>query len=97
MVGWVIREQFDGKMIRNGSNQGTKKEWYIKFISIEITFDKAPNYFINFTYLFILFLMTILSQSLFTLMRGHFMALSFFTRRHTSEFFLINLLIRLFL
>ena len=45
MVGWVIREQFDGKMIRNGSNQRTKKEWYIKFIRIEITFDKAPNYF----------------------------------------------------
>jgi len=83
-------------MIRNGSNQRTKKEWYIKFISIEIAFEKA-YYFYKLYILFILFLMTILSQSLFTLMRGHFMALSFFTRRHTSEFFLINLLIRLFL
>jgi hypothetical protein len=97
MVGWVIREQFDGKNDPKRQQPVDKERMYIKFISIEIAFDKAPNCFINFTYLFILFLVTILSQSLFTLMRSHFMALSFFTRRHTSEFFLINLLIRLFL
>jgi hypothetical protein len=34
--------------------------------------------------LFIFLLMTVLSQSLFTLVRRNFMTLSFFTTRHTS-------------
>ena len=93
----MIREQFDGKNDPKRQQPVDKERMVYKVYRNRDRLDKAPNYFINFTYLFILFLMTILSQSLFTLMRGQFMALSFFTRRHTSEFFLINLLIRLFL
>lgn len=37
--------------------------------------------------LFLLTLMTILSQSFLTLMRRNFMTLSFFTTRHTQIFF----------
>jgi len=37
--------------------------------------------------LFIPLFMTVLSQSFLTLMRCHFMAFPFFTRRHNQEFF----------
>jgi len=37
--------------------------------------------------LFIPLFMTVFSQSFFTLMRCHFMAFPFFTRRHNQEFF----------
>jgi hypothetical protein len=45
---------------------------------------RPGQYFKN---LFISFFMTVLSQSLFTLMRRNFMTLSFFTTRHTSLMF----------
>ena len=44
--------------------------------------------------LFVSFLMTILSQSFFSLVCRHFMSFSFFTRRHGQFFFKINLIIR---
>jgi hypothetical protein len=38
----VIREQFDGKNDPKRQQPVDKKEWYIKFIILEITFEKTP-------------------------------------------------------
>ena len=45
MVGWVIWEQIDGVNDPKRQQPVTMKEWYIKFISIEIAFEKVLSYF----------------------------------------------------
>jgi len=84
----VFWEQIDGKNDPKRQQPIDKERTVYKVYKYKNCLEKVLGTFINFIYLLILFLVTILSQSLFTLMRSHFMALSFFTRRHTSEFFL---------